>query len=44
MKSIVVYYSLEGDTDFAAQKIAGLLGADTLHLHSAQNLARKNNK
>ena len=33
MKTIVVYYSLEGNTDFAAGKIAGLLGADTLRLH-----------
>ena len=32
MNTIIVYYSLEGNTDFAAKKIAGLLGCDTLRL------------
>ena len=32
MKTIVVYYSLEGNTAYAAEKIAAALGADTLRL------------
>ncbi len=32
MKTIVVYYSMEGNTDFAAKKIAERTGADLLHL------------
>ena len=32
MKTIVVYYSLEGNTAWAAEKIAAALGADTLRL------------
>lgn len=32
MKTIVVYYSLEGNTAWAAGKIAGRLGAETLRL------------
>ena len=32
MKTIVVYYSLEGNTKFAAEKIADRLGADLLQL------------
>ena len=32
MKSIVVYYSLEGNTKYAAEKIAGMIGADLLEL------------
>lgn len=33
MNTIVVYYSLEGNTDFAAKRIAARLGASTLRLH-----------
>ncbi len=33
MKSIVVYYSLEGNTSYAAGRIAMELGADLLRLH-----------
>ena len=33
MKAIIVYYSLEGNTAFAAEKIADALGADTLQLN-----------
>lgn len=32
MKTLVVYYSLEGNTDFAAKRIAELLGADLLRV------------
>ena len=32
MKAIVVYYSLEGNTAYAAEKIAAALGADSLRL------------
>ena len=32
MKSIIVYYSLEGNTAYAADKIATELGADTLRI------------
>ena len=33
MKTIVVYYSLEGNTEFAAGKIAEVMGADLLRLY-----------
>ncbi len=32
MKTIIIYYSLEGNTDHAAKRIAELLGADLLRL------------
>ena len=32
MKTLIVYYSLEGNTDYAAKKIAENIGADTLRL------------
>ena len=32
MKSIIVYYSLEGNTEYAAEKIAEITGADKLKL------------
>ena len=31
-RTIIVYYSMEGNTALAAEKIAGLLGADTLRI------------
>ena len=36
MKPIVIYYSLEGNTAFAAQKIANYLKADTLRLETVK--------
>lgn len=33
MKTIIVYYSMEGNTEYAADKIAGLIGADTLRIY-----------
>ncbi len=32
MKTVIVYYSLEGNTEFAAEKIAAKLGADLLRI------------
>ena len=32
MRTLVVYYSLEGNTAFTAEKIAGILGAELLRL------------
>lgn len=32
MKTIIVYYSMSGNTDFAAREIAARLGADTLRI------------
>ena len=32
MKTLIVYYSLEGNTQWAAERIAAKLGADTLRL------------
>ena len=32
MQTLIVYYSLEGNTAFAAEKLAGSLGAETLRL------------
>ena len=34
MNTAVVYYSLEGNTDYAARKIADSLGADMLRIYS----------
>ena len=33
MKTLIVYYSLEGNTEYAAKRIADKLGADTLRLY-----------
>ena len=32
MRTLIVYYSLEGNTDYAAGKIAERIGADKLRL------------
>ena len=34
MKTLIVYYSLQGNTDYAAKRIAENIGADTLRLYS----------
>ena len=34
MKTLIVYYSLQGNTAYAAERIAGNIGADTLRLYS----------
>ena len=36
MNTAVVYYSLEGNTQYAAEKIAGVLGADLIRLVPAK--------
>ncbi len=36
MKTIVVYYSLEGNTDYAAREIAALTGADLLRIEPSK--------
>ena len=33
MKTLIVYFSLEGNTDCAARRIADILGADTLRVY-----------
>ena len=45
MKTVVVYYSLNGNTAWAAERIAGLLGAEILalapeHPYPARGAAR----
>ena len=41
MKTLIVYYSLEGNTEYAAEKIAASLGADTLRLRPKKAYADK---
>ena len=41
MKTIIVYYSLEGNTEYAAGKIAGLLGADVLRIEPKKAFPKK---
>ena len=37
MKALIVYYSLEGNTAFAAEKIAGMTGGDLLRLEPVKD-------
>ena len=41
MKSLIVYYSLEGNTEYAAKKIASELGADTLKIEPVKTYPDK---
>ena len=41
MKTLIVYYSLEGNTKYAAEKIAEAIGADTLRLYPKKPYADK---
>ena len=41
MKTLVVYYSLEGNTAFLGEAVAQALGADTLRLHPVNDLSPK---
>ncbi|MBO4220064.1 MAG: NAD(P)H-dependent oxidoreductase [Clostridia bacterium] len=41
MKTVIVYYSLEGNTHYIAEKIAEKLGADTLRLRTKKAYADK---
>ena len=41
MKTLVVYYSLTGNVDFVADRIASLLGADLLRLEPVKNYPDK---
>ncbi|MBE5911960.1 hypothetical protein [Pseudobutyrivibrio sp.] len=41
MKTLIVYYSHEGNTDFVAKKIAEKTGADTLRLVPAKKYPEK---
>ena len=36
MRTIIVYYSLEGNTEFAAKRIAAQIGAETLRIEPAR--------
>lgn len=41
MKTLIVYYSLEGNTEYAAGRIAAALQADTLRLRPKKAYADK---
>ena len=41
MNTLIVYYSLEGNTEYAAEKIAASIGADTLRLRPKKAYADK---
>ena len=41
MKTIIVYYSMSGNTDFAAREIAARLGADTLRIEPEKSYPDK---
>ena len=41
MKTLIVYYTLEGNTHYAAKKIASLLDADMLRIKPVQTYPRK---
>lgn len=41
MKTLIVYYSLEGNTDYVAKRIAGQIGADRLRLVPVKPYSKK---
>ena len=41
MKTLIVYYTLEGNTHYAAKKIASLLDADMLRIKPVKTYPRK---
>ena len=41
MKTLIVYYTLEGNTHYAAKKIASLLDADVLRVKPVKTYPRK---
>ena len=41
MKTLIVYYTLEGNTHYAAKKIAAKLGADVLRIKPVKTYPRK---
>ena len=41
MKTLIVYYTLEGNTHYAAKKIASLLDADVLRIKPVKTYPRK---
>jgi flavodoxin len=41
MKTLIVYYTLEGNTHYAAKKIAAKLGADVLRIKPVKSYPRK---
>lgn len=41
MKTLIVYYSLEGNTEYVVEKIAGKIPADLLSLHPRKAYASK---
>ena len=41
MKTIIVYYSMSGNTDFAAREVASRLGADTLRIEPEKSYPDK---
>ena len=36
MKTLIVYYSMDGNTDYAAKMITDAIGADTLRLQTVK--------
>lgn len=41
MKTVIVYYSLEGNTDYAAKKIAEITGSDLLRINAKKTYPSK---
>ena len=41
MKTLIVYYTLEGNTHYAAKKIASAIGADVLRINPVKTYPKK---